>query len=54
MARVLPPLTASSWLTAWTADPVGITLGVLLLAGYAVCLVRLRRGIRYSDGTPAP
>lgn len=43
MARVLPPLTASSWLTAWTADPVGIVLGVLLLTGYAVCLHRLHR-----------
>src|SRR6478672_8676361 len=43
MAPVLPPLTPSSWLTAWTADPVGIALGVLLLAGYAVCLVRLHR-----------
>ena len=50
MARVLPPLTASSWLTAWTADPVGITLGVLLLAGYAVCLVRLRRAGRAWSG----
>ncbi|MGZ4600994.1 MAG: cytochrome c oxidase assembly protein [Oryzihumus sp.] len=47
---MLPPPTASSWLTAWTADPVGIALGVLLLAGYAVCLVRLHRTGRAWSG----
>ena len=45
---MLPPLTASSWLTAWVADPVGIVLTLLLLTGYAVCLVRVRRtGVRW-------
>ncbi|MGZ4750822.1 MAG: cytochrome c oxidase assembly protein [Oryzihumus sp.] len=47
---MLPPPTASSWLTAWTADPVGIALGVVLLTGYAVCLVRLHRTGRAWSG----
>lgn len=43
---LLPPLTGSRVLTSWVADPFGIVLAVLLLAGYAsaVRVVRRRGG----------
>lgn len=45
----MPPFTASSLVTQWVADPVGLGLAVVLTAGYAASMAAARRrGVRWS------
>lgn len=47
----MPPLTPSSWLTAWQASPFGIAVTVILLVAYCFVWARARRrGSRVGVG----
>jgi len=40
---MMPSPTATSWVTAWVADPLGLVLAVTLVGGYAAGVVAARR-----------